>query len=66
MGKRVLQCLEHMHKESMLHRDIKSDNIMVRCADGEVKLMDFGFGCKLKSSSGGTMIFFPYSSCTKY
>jgi len=33
--------LAHAHRQQVLHRDIKPSNIVV-CADGQVKLLDFG------------------------
>ena len=33
--------LQHMHDKQVLHRDIKSDNILVR-PDGTVKICDLG------------------------
>lgn len=38
----VVKGLEVMHDNQVLHRDIKSDNILVR-PNGEVKLADMGF-----------------------
>lgn len=41
----MLNCLEalnFMHKKHLLHRDIKSDNVLVG-RDGTVKIADFGF-----------------------
>jgi len=37
----VCRALAHAHAGSILHRDVKPENIMIR-ADGIVKLMDFG------------------------
>ncbi len=37
----VVEALEFIHKNNMLHRDISPDNIFL-CLDGSVKLIDFG------------------------
>merc|ERR1712137_1196393 len=37
----ILQALEHFHKKNIVHRDIKSDNIMFS-TQGDAKLIDFG------------------------
>ncbi|MBQ6232373.1 MAG: Stk1 family PASTA domain-containing Ser/Thr kinase [Clostridia bacterium] len=38
---RLLSALQHMHKNGIIHRDIKPQNILIH-ADGHVKVSDFG------------------------
>lgn len=47
---RVLQGLRYLHERHILHRDIKSDNILV-ATDGKIKLADFGYATQLTSES---------------
>jgi serine/threonine protein kinase len=42
----VLRGLEAVHRRRQLHRDLKSDNILVN-GEGEVKICDFGYGLQL-------------------
>lgn len=42
----MLMALAFMHRQYRLHRDIKSDNILVG-RDGDVKIADFGFAVSL-------------------
>jgi len=40
----VLQALEFMHSHNIIHRDLKSDNILIN-SQGKIKLGDFGMSC---------------------
>ncbi len=41
IGIRILSALQHAHQNGIIHRDIKSQNILVH-ADGHIKVSDFG------------------------
>ncbi|GAM24236.1 hypothetical protein SAMD00019534_074110 [Acytostelium subglobosum LB1] len=42
----VLKGLAYIHKFNRIHRDIKSDNILIGC-NGDIKLADFGYAAQL-------------------
>jgi p21-activated kinase 2 len=44
--KRILIGLNALHTKRQLHRDLKSDNILLSL-DGEIKIADFGFAIQL-------------------
>ncbi|GAA6003603.1 hypothetical protein JCM10207_003502 [Rhodosporidiobolus poonsookiae] len=61
VSREVLQGLRHLHEQGVIHRDIKSDNILLSL-QGDIKLTDFGFCAQIKGDNAKrtTMVGTPY------
>lgn len=44
-GRQLLQAIEHMHKNNIVHHDLKRENIMIDASDN-LHLIDFGISCE--------------------
>ncbi|ORY33115.1 kinase-like domain-containing protein [Naematelia encephala] len=62
VSREVCEGLRHLHSKGVIHRDIKSDNILLS-SHGDVKLTDFGFCARIAdplSTKRTTMVGTPY------
>ncbi len=53
MAIRILAGLQYAHERLIVHRDIKSDNVLVDC-DGQPRILDFGIGKLLDDTRPST------------
>ncbi|MEH2366838.1 serine/threonine-protein kinase [Nostoc sp.] len=51
----VGQALEYIHKQGFLHRDVKPNNIILRCGKSEAVLIDFGLAREYTIGQVGSM-----------
>ncbi|KIS67485.1 Ste20-like protein kinase with effect on mating [Mycosarcoma maydis] len=61
VSREVLEGLRHLHQHGVIHRDIKSDNVLLSL-QGDIKLTDFGFCAQIGESQAKrtTMVGTPY------
>ena len=55
IAKQMCQGLDAAHRQGVIHRDIKPQNMLILPETGELKIMDFGIarGAEVKAGSGG-------------
>ncbi|KAH9857356.1 Pkinase-domain-containing protein [Lenzites betulinus] len=61
VSRETAQGLEHLHRHGVIHRDIKSDNVLLSL-NGDIKLTDFGFCAQISETNAKrtTMVGTPY------
>ncbi|KAF8448997.1 kinase-like domain-containing protein [Boletus edulis BED1] len=62
VSRETAQGLEHLHRHGVIHRDIKSDNVLLSM-NGDIKLTDFGFCAQISDPNNAkrtTMVGTPY------
>ncbi|KAF8635037.1 hypothetical protein AX15_000575 [Amanita polypyramis BW_CC] len=62
VSREVARGLEHLHRHGVIHRDIKSDNVLLSM-QGDIKLTDFGFCAQISDPTQAkrtTMVGTPY------
>jgi serine/threonine protein kinase/Tol biopolymer transport system component len=53
-GRQVAEAVEHAHRQGILHRDLKSANVMVS-AESQAKVLDFGLASRIPAAELETL-----------
>lgn len=51
-GLQITEALDHAHQRGVIHRDLKSANVVI-AADGPAKVLDFGLSTRLPATTAG-------------
>ena len=57
IASRICDALDYLHKQNVVHRDLKPQNIML-CRDGSIRIMDFGIAKSAQARAGMTFVGF--------
>ncbi|KAL0488272.1 serine/threonine-protein kinase Nek, partial [Acrasis kona] len=52
----ICECMRYMHKDGLIHRDIKSENLLLSNNHQTMKVCDFGFTKKTEKVLSGTVL----------
>lgn len=61
----VIDALVQTHQQGVLHRDLTPGNMLV-CADGTIKLIDFGSAAEIERSGGTVVLTRKYAAVEQY
>jgi serine/threonine protein kinase len=59
----LLNGLDHIHNQGIVHRDMKTENIMLG-ENWEMKIADFGFATKIKGKKGNGVLLTPLGTAS--